>query len=59
MAHEKFYLNTILSLEDDAITIIDTDQQVHFWNAAAVQTYNIEQSAILHQPITNFFTVMI
>ena len=55
MAHEKFYLNTILSLEEDAITIIDTDQQVHFWNAAAVQTYNIEQSAILHQPITNFF----
>ncbi|WP_339228465.1 sigma 54-interacting transcriptional regulator [Oceanobacillus sp. FSL K6-2867] len=55
MFHEKFYLDTILSLEDDAITIVDTNQQVLFWNAAAVQTYNIDQSAILHQPITNYF----
>lgn len=53
--HEKFVLDSILSAEDDAITVINTSQEVIYWNDAAVHTYNISKSDILHQPITSFF----
>jgi len=50
-----YFLHAVLSAEDDAITIIDNNKQVLFWNNAAVQTYNIKQSDILNKPITEFF----
>lgn len=50
-----FYLEAILSAEDDAITVINQHKEVLFWNDAAVQTYNIQKSEILNKTITNFF----
>lgn len=55
MANERYYLQAVLKMEDDAITIVNKDSRVEFWNAAAVKTYNIKQEEILNQPITNFF----
>ncbi|GAB3057972.1 sigma-54 interaction domain-containing protein [Virgibacillus ainsalahensis] len=49
------YLEAVLAAEDDAISIIDADKVVRFWNEAAVQTYNINQTKILHRPIHDFF----
>lgn len=55
MSNEFFYLNKVLEMEDDAITIIDTNKQVLYWNIAAVNTYNIPENEIVGKPITNFF----
>lgn len=52
---DHFYLEAILSAEDDAITVINQHKEVLFWNDAAVQTYNIQKSEILNKRITNFF----
>ncbi|PAV28864.1 sigma-54-dependent Fis family transcriptional regulator [Virgibacillus profundi] len=49
------YLNTVLAAEDDAITIINNNKEVLFWNEASVKTYNISQSDIAYQKITNYF----
>lgn len=53
--HEKFVLDSILSAEEDAITVINTNREVIYWNDAAIRTYNIPESDILNQPITHFF----
>ncbi|WP_449354054.1 sigma-54 interaction domain-containing protein [Virgibacillus natechei] len=55
MANERYYLDAILSTEDDAITIINQHKEVIFWNEAAVQTYNIEHADIIDKNITDFF----
>src|SRR4051794_27321132 len=55
MLHIQYYLEALLDAEDDAITIVDNNMKVVFWNDAAVQTYNIERSTILHKPINDFF----
>ncbi|WP_068674812.1 sigma-54-dependent Fis family transcriptional regulator [Oceanobacillus sp. Castelsardo] len=55
MNHNHFYLEAILSAEDDAITVINQHKEVLLWNDAAVQTYNIQKSEILNKKITNFF----
>ncbi|MEN1968035.1 sigma 54-interacting transcriptional regulator [Lentibacillus sp. N15] len=55
MDDDKHILNTILSAEDDAITVINDNREVIYWNDAAVATYNIHKSEILHQPINRFF----
>ncbi|RKQ30507.1 sigma-54 interaction domain-containing protein [Oceanobacillus halophilus] len=52
---DTFYLQAILSAEDDAITIINHNKEVLFWNDAAVHTYNIQKSDILNHKITDFF----
>ncbi|WP_077325086.1 sigma-54 interaction domain-containing protein [Virgibacillus siamensis] len=49
------YLNAVLKAEDDAITIINNQKMVLYWNDAAVQTYNITQSEIRNNRITDFF----
>ncbi|WP_424475010.1 sigma-54 interaction domain-containing protein [Oceanobacillus kimchii] len=50
-----YFFEQLLEAEDDAITIVDTNKTVLYWNNAAVDTYNIEKSTIISQPITNFF----
>ncbi|WP_100010176.1 sigma-54 interaction domain-containing protein [Lentibacillus sediminis] len=55
MANESYYLDALLSTEDDAITIINKQEEVLFWNDAAVQTYNIKQTDIINRQITDFF----
>ncbi|WP_087973206.1 sigma-54 interaction domain-containing protein [Oceanobacillus rekensis] len=55
MLHNQYYLEALLDAEDDAITIVDSNMKVVFWNDAAVQTYNIDRSTILHKPINDFF----
>ncbi|RDW17332.1 sigma-54-dependent Fis family transcriptional regulator [Oceanobacillus arenosus] len=55
MSKSQYYLEAILATEDDAITVINAKMEVIFWNDAAVKTYNIAQSEILHKPIETFF----
>lgn len=55
MANASYYLDAVLSMEDDAITIINQHKEVVFWNEAAVQTYNIKQNDIIDRQITEFF----
>ncbi|MFC4024334.1 sigma-54 interaction domain-containing protein [Oceanobacillus longus] len=55
MLNSLYYLEALLDAEDDAITIVDSNMEVVFWNDAAVQTYNIDRSAIIHKPINEFF----
>ena len=50
-----FYLQAVLSTEDDAITIVDKKMNVIFWNEAAEETYNIKKEEILGKKITDFF----
>jgi sigma-54 dependent transcriptional regulator, acetoin dehydrogenase operon transcriptional activator AcoR len=50
-----FYLQAVLSTEDDAITIVDQKMNVIFWNEAAEETYNIQKEEILGKKITDFF----
>lgn len=52
---DHFYLKAILDSEEDAITVINEDKRVLFWNDAAVKTYNIKKEDILQQKITDFF----
>lgn len=55
MDYDYHVLNAILGAEDDAITVINVNREVIYWNDAAVHTYNIHKSEILHQPINKFF----
>lgn len=55
MSNERNILETLLSTEEDAITIINKDKKVIFWNESAVHTYNIEKDQILNKDITDFF----
>lgn len=55
MDHYLFYLQAVLSTEDDAITIVDKNMNVIFWNEAAEETYNIKKEEILGKKITEFF----
>ncbi|UJL47685.1 sigma 54-interacting transcriptional regulator [Virgibacillus sp. NKC19-16] len=55
MANERYYLDAVLSTEDDAITIINQHKEVIFWNDAAIQTYNIKRNEIIDRQITDFF----
>ncbi|MFD1851118.1 sigma-54 interaction domain-containing protein [Oceanobacillus bengalensis] len=55
MDKELAYLHAVLSAEDDAITIVNPNEKVMFWNNAAVETYNIPQSIIIGKKITDFF----
>jgi PAS domain S-box-containing protein len=55
MSDELHYLKAILKMEDDAITIVNKDKKVLYWNEAAVRTYDIKQENILHQSITDYF----
>lgn len=55
MDYDYHVLNAVLGAEDDAITVINVNREVIYWNDAAVHTYNIHKSEILHQPINKFF----
>ena len=51
----QLILETVLSTEDDAITVINRDKIVLYWNDAAVATFNISKEEIINQSITDFF----
>jgi sigma-54 dependent transcriptional regulator, acetoin dehydrogenase operon transcriptional activator AcoR len=55
LRNDHFYLEAVLSSEDDAITIINHEQAVIYWNEAAVETYGISKADILRKKITDFF----
>lgn len=55
MINETFILDAILRAEDDAITVIDCDKQVLYWNEAAVNMYQIPQAEIIGKTITDYF----
>lgn len=55
MKNAVFYLNALLATEQDAITIVNTEMEVIFWNEVAEKTYNIKKSDILNRKITEFF----
>ena len=55
MDRHRFYLQAVLSTEDDAITIVDKNTNVIYWNEAAEETYNIKKEEILGKKITEFF----
>lgn len=55
MNHISFILESILRAEDDAITVIDCNKKVLFWNDAAVSTYQISQDEIIGKTITDYF----
>lgn len=50
-----FYLQSVLTTDNDAVTIINTDSEVLFWNDIAEQTYNINKKQIIGKKITEFF----
>ncbi len=52
---DKYVLDAILATEDDAITVINKDKIVLYWNESAVATYNITKEEILNQSIIKFF----
>lgn len=56
--NEVFFFEELLQSEDDAITIVDTEKKVIYWNNAAEQTYQITKEQIIDQSITDFFHMM-
>lgn len=48
-------LETLLAALDEAISIIDTDGIVVYWNRAAENIYNISQNEIIGKDIQTFF----
>ena len=50
-----FFLKAILNTDSDAITVVNNQCQVVFWNKAAEETYNIPAEKILGRPIFDFF----
>lgn len=56
MSNLSFFFEELLNAEDDAITIVDRDKKVLFWNEAARQAYQIEKEEIINHPITDFFS---
>ncbi|WP_080874133.1 sigma-54 interaction domain-containing protein [Oceanobacillus timonensis] len=54
--NEIYFFEELLQSEDDAITIVDKDQKVIYWNNAAEQIYQIARDQIINQPITTFFS---
>ena len=55
MENIPYILEAVLQVEDDAITVINCEKKVLYWNDAAVGTYHIPKAKILGQPITDFF----
>ena len=55
MDHLAYILDAIIRAEDDAITVINCEQKVLYWNEAAVNTYQIPKEDIIGQTITKFF----
>lgn len=51
----SFFLETVLSTDNDCVSIINRDKEVLFWNDIAEQAYNIERDQILGHKITDFF----
>lgn len=52
-----FYLEAVLSTYNDAVTIINKDSEVLYWNEAAEQTYHIRKEKIIGEIITKFFKI--
>ncbi|HEU5141203.1 MAG TPA: sigma 54-interacting transcriptional regulator [Bacillales bacterium] len=50
-----FYLDSVLTTDNDTITAINTNWEVLFWNQAAEQTYNISEKQIVGEKITEYF----
>lgn len=52
---DSFFLQSVLTTDNDAVTVINTESKVLFWNEAAEQTYNIQKQQIIGETITDFF----
>lgn len=50
-----YYLQSVLATDNDAITVINRESKVLFWNEAAEQTYSIKKEYIVGKTITDFF----
>jgi PAS domain S-box-containing protein len=48
-------LEAVLQAEDDAITVIDRDKRVLYWNDAAVRTFGVAKETIINKNITDHF----
>ncbi|PGY10295.1 sigma-54-dependent Fis family transcriptional regulator [Bacillus sp. AFS031507] len=48
-------LHTLLSSLEEAISVINTDGEMVFWNEAAEKTYHIKKEEIIGRNIRNFF----
>ncbi|MDV6378444.1 sigma 54-interacting transcriptional regulator [Sporosarcina sp. GW1-11] len=53
--HSRYYLNTLIETSSDAIIIINTSEEVEYWNSQAEQIYGITLSAIKMKKISTFF----
>lgn len=53
--HARYYLQTLTETSSDAITIINKDGIVQFWNSQAQHIYGITYEEIIGQKITRFF----
>ncbi|MFC7365173.1 MULTISPECIES: sigma-54 interaction domain-containing protein [Bhargavaea] len=53
--HHLFYLQTILETSNDAISIINSDGVVEFWNEHAENLYGIPSEKILGKKMNEFF----
>jgi PAS domain S-box-containing protein len=52
---DSFFLQSVLTTDNDAVTVINTESKVLYWNEAAEQTYNIQKEQIIGETITDFF----
>lgn len=55
MEHAVYYLQTLTETSSDAITIINTSEEVQFWNSQAEQIYGIPLKDIKGKKISQFF----
>ena len=50
-----FYLQVLLSTSSDAVSIVNREGEVLYWNKGAEETYNIRQDEIIGKKIKEFF----
>ena len=51
----KNTLQTLLSVTDEAVTVINTNEETVYWNEAAEKTYHIKKEDIIGKNIKEFF----
>ncbi|MGE8203858.1 sigma-54 interaction domain-containing protein [Heyndrickxia sp. NPDC080065] len=55
MEHALYYLQTLTETSSDAIAIINSSEEIQFWNTPAEQIYGIPFSEIKGKKISQFF----
>ncbi len=51
----RTHFEAVLESLDDAVTIVDQEGRVTYWNRAAEKMYGIERASIAGRPISDFF----